>query len=165
MAPELQRGFTLVELMVVVMIIGLMFGVVALQVSGRDPGKVLDYEGERLRRCLELASQTAWLEARLLGLHIRATGYDFVEHRNGGWQAPRDPPCARHRFPAELGWSLSVDGRRWRPEAGEDEADSPQLIVDADGGLLTPFELDLTLSDQDRRLIGNSLGGIEVVNP
>lgn len=151
--------------MVVVMVMALMFGVVALQVSGRDPGRVLDYEGERVRRCLDLASQTAWLEARPLGLRIRSTGYDFVEHRNGGWQIPpRDPPCARHRFPAELGWSLSVDGRRWPREAGDDEAESPQVIIHADGDL-TPFELTLTLADQDRRLIGNSLGGIEVVNP
>lgn len=149
--------------MVVIMVIALMFGVVVLQVSGRDPGRVLDYESERMSRCLALASETAWLEARLLGLRIRPAGYGFVERHDGDWRAPLDPPCARRRFPADLTWSLSVDGRRWQHEE-EDETLAPQVLLEADGGL-TPFELDLVLAGQDRRLVGNSLGGIEVMNP
>ncbi len=109
--PTLQRGFTLVEVMVVLLIIGLMVSGVSLTVDhlhARDTERAVD----RLRWSLEASAE----RARIQGLHIAlerlADGYRFsVLHTDGRWIALEDPPVfTEQRFPDTLRWNtLAVE--------------------------------------------------------
>ena len=54
---EKQRGFTLIELMVVVLIVGLMASLVQFNVSGKRPDDSLRYESARFAAIFEVAAE------------------------------------------------------------------------------------------------------------
>ena len=85
-------GFTLVELMVVLAVVGLLGSVVLL--AGPSPEAALAREADTLATRLEQARQEAILSTRRLRVQADAQGYRFMVARNGGWQPLSGPPFA-----------------------------------------------------------------------
>lgn len=87
-APRIRpgdAGFTLVELMVVLFIVGLMAGAVLLAMP--DPRGRLADEGERFAARLKAAHDLAIVDNRPMAAVIGPRGYHFEERRAGAWQA------------------------------------------------------------------------------
>jgi len=92
-----DQGFTLIELMIVVVLIGLMSAVVMLVMP--DPrGRLID-EAERFAARAHAARDMAIVESRPMALRVTAAGYGFDMRRAGRWQPIEDKP-----FRAEV-WS------------------------------------------------------------
>lgn len=88
----MQRGFTLVELLVVLLIIGIAGGGVALALD-RTQTDDSEREVERLRRALEGAAYRAELRGRPLAVDFLTDGYRFSERQpDGGWKRLETPP-------------------------------------------------------------------------
>ena len=96
-APGISRGFTLLELLVVLLVMGLFAGLVAATARPDDRVR-LRVEAERLAQLLDLAA----VESRLTGKPI-------------AWTAAATPEGAQYRF-----W-------RWRENAGWSEAGDDSL--------------------------------------
>ncbi len=77
-------GFTLVELMVVLAVLGLLGATVLLTVPAPEPA--LRRDAELLATRLAQARQEAILSTRTLRVQADATGYRFLIARSGGWQ-------------------------------------------------------------------------------
>ncbi len=119
------RGFTLVELMVVLVIIGMAGAAVVLTMPG-DEAK-LRGEGERLAGRLDAARAEAILANRSMRATVDGTGYRFTVRRKGAWVPLADKPFQPERWDAPT----AVGGG--------------QASVDFDSvGLATPATLDLT---------------------
>lgn len=88
--PERSAGFTLVELMVVLVIMGLMASVALLAVGRPQPSlaKVAEQFGARLVR----AQEEAILTNRPVGVAVTATGYAFRTRTAQGWAPLQDGP-------------------------------------------------------------------------
>ena len=99
---RLARGFTLVEMLVVVVIIGMMAvgALLALGVVGRD--RTLETETRRIEALLDHAREMAELQTRDYGLRVTRGGYDFVvfEPRSGQWTLVIDDALRPRRLPA-----------------------------------------------------------------
>lgn len=78
-----HRGFTLIEIMVVVTIIGIMTGIIALNVSSKDPQKELDKEILRLKTIIEMAQEEALFSQQEIGIIVDEQSYKFVR-----WSSP-----------------------------------------------------------------------------
>jgi general secretion pathway protein H len=87
-----SAGFTLVEMMVVLAIVGLMTAVVAVNMpaSGDD----LVREGERLAARLGAARDNAILRNRETAAIIDANGYSFSERDGKAWRPLDEKPLA-----------------------------------------------------------------------
>jgi len=99
-----EHGFTLVELMIVITIIGLSAAVVAFVMP--DPrGRVLD-EGLRLAARTRAARNLAIVESQPISLWVTSGGYGFDRRVAGAWTPVADKPLRVERWPRGR-------GRRW----------------------------------------------------
>jgi general secretion pathway protein H len=140
-------GFTLLEVLVVVVIIAIITGmaVVSVRVLGGD--HEMDQEAARLAAVLTQARDDAMLQGRDLGMRVDAGGYDFLRYdtRNEQWVLVTDDPLLRERtLPAGVGLELRLESQpvqlplRTIPSALAPA--SPQVVVQASGDLV-PFEI------------------------
>ncbi len=99
-----MRGFTLLEMLVVLLIVGIVSGVATLALS-RNPHTDLREQGQRLALLFESAGDEAQLRGRPLAWQANATGYGFIEaDGSGGWHPLRDTLLGAQR------WTVPVTG-------------------------------------------------------
>lgn len=87
-----ERGFTLVELMVVLAIVGLTTGAVMLTVS--DPSPSVGREAEQFSARLVRAREEAVLSNRAMDVVVSRQGYRFRTRDAGAWRVLTDRPFA-----------------------------------------------------------------------
>lgn len=75
---RLARGFTLIEIMVVIVIIGIMTAMVALNVVSNDPSRGLTSEAKRFVAVVSQAVDEASFQQQELGIISTEDGYKFV---------------------------------------------------------------------------------------
>ena len=137
-AALLQRrrlhGFTLLELLVVMVIAGIVISLVAVNATPNDRGRVLD-DGQRIARLFELAQEDAQLGARPLAWEGDATGWRFLESTPQGWVPMRTDVFAPGHWRIPLDGAVVVQGGRQlgtgpvRLVFGRELIDEPQRLV------------------------------------
>jgi general secretion pathway protein H len=85
-----RAGFTLVELLMVVAIIGLAAGAVVLSVP--DPRPSVAEDAERFAARLSRAREEAILSNRPIAVDATAAGYDFMVFDGAAWSALDEGP-------------------------------------------------------------------------
>jgi general secretion pathway protein H len=87
-----EHGFTLVELMVVIVIIGLMSGAVVLTMA--DPRGRISGDIDRFAGRVRAARNSAIIAGKPIALWVSPTAYGFERRAEGQWQAVTDGPLA-----------------------------------------------------------------------
>ena len=145
-ARPATAGFTLIEILVVVVIIGVVTAGVLLSVTltGRDHD--LEQESERLVALFTYVREQAELQTREYGVRFAGDGYEFVayDRRHAAWRSvPEDEALSPRHLPAGLGVSLQVEARPVVLNAPADASDkTPQVMVFSNGDL-TSFAVTL----------------------
>lgn len=160
------RGFTLVEMMVVLLIIGVVVTFAGFSLRGDPWAERIDEETRRLAALLSLASEEAVMEARELAVRFDTDGYHFLLLRNGNWVELREDPLLRPRdLPEGMELELRLqDGAD--ATSSEENPELPQVYI-LSSGEMTPFTVHLELPEQDYRyrLTADLLGHLDWEGP
>lgn len=120
------RGFTLVEILVVVVIAGILTGTVLLGLGNSGPGRINQRALDRLAASLEVMCDQALLSGAPRGLRFHDEGYDFWRYAEAGWQPlPRGDRPAAVRWPEARGPRVQVEDL---PLRAADNARRPQVV-------------------------------------
>jgi general secretion pathway protein H len=136
-----HAGFTLIEILVVVVIIGVITAGLLLSVSltGRD--RELEKESDRLQALFTYAREQAELQTREYGVMFQDDGYQFLayDNRTAAWREVfEDDSLAARKLPDGLDFKLSVDARPvvlTKPKDSHDK--TPQVMIFSNGDLST----------------------------
>lgn len=162
-------GFSLIEIMVVIVLIGLMASAVQFTFSGNDPEKLLDKESQRFSAIFNTAAEYSMLNNIELGLVVEDNTYQFVAFDGETWVATTDTPfLAPYTLPENITIVLTLDDLPLDEppliyvlheenedsdiefsgsELDEEKKLIPQVYI-LSGGDLTPFSLRFQLTDR-----------------
>jgi general secretion pathway protein H len=139
-------GFTLVEILVVVVIIGVLSAglLLSITLTGRD--RDLEKESDRLIALLNYAREQAELQTREYGVILQDDSYEFVSYdvHRGIWRSIFEDDALRLRkLPYGLDFKLMIETRPVLLKKPADAKDkTPQLMIFSSGDL-TQFEVTL----------------------
>ncbi len=111
--PAACRGFTLLELMLVIMLIGLLATMVTLNFSGESRQERLGKEAERFQQVTQYVAETAMLKQQEWGLYVLADRYGFLyyDYNQAKWLEAEQPDGVRqHKVAADISLVLELDG-------------------------------------------------------
>lgn len=144
-----HSGFSLLELMVVLMIIGILitFGVISLNLG--DQQAKVEQEVKRIQGVLELAQEEAILKHRELALRFERDGYAFAHLEDGKWVAfENDREFRAYTLPG--GMVFYVEVKDGSIPLADDKRSSQAMVYILSSGEVSPFELTIQASDGSR---------------
>jgi general secretion pathway protein H len=142
-----ERGFSLLEILVVVAIIAIFVGAAVLSVGiATRTDRETEREIARLKGVLDLAREEALLQTRDFGVLFSRSAYRFYTYDHGlqAWIAPIDDRLlTEHAIDERLGLALVVEDREIvlaeTLATEDDEEPDPQVLI-LSSGEVTPFE-------------------------
>lgn len=165
-----QRGFTLLELLLVILIIGIILSFAALSI-GRGNERAIEDEMKRLAGLIELAAQEATLESRELAVQFNGNKYEFLALKDNKWARITGDDTFRPRtLPEEMHLTVRIEDEPVNlgtATSQETENVLPRIYL-LSSGEITPFQLILKDATNNRegansyQLNGNINGKIEM---
>jgi general secretion pathway protein H len=175
------RAFTLIEILVVVVIVGIISSFLLLSVGLLGNDRALDQQARRLGSLLELSLEEAVLQGRDFGLELMRGGYRFVELdpvRNQWSEVAGDEVLRPRQLDEGLELELFIEDRRIplaaearEIDSGDDDNDdrdrnknltedyAPHVLILSSGDI-SPFTLNiLRYADRAQKTLTVSLAG------
>ena len=160
--PTLIHGFTLLEIMIVVVTISILSSFLIVSLQGRDKTIQFENEAKRLNHVMVLAREEAILNSDILGVRFRKNCYSLMLRKNNEWKAYNDRVFGPHEIPHGIEFELFINDVI-TPLPRDESPKSPQITI-WPSGEVSPFELKIkgSLAESNYTLIGNELGNIEL---
>lgn len=156
-----QAGFTLLEILVVMVLLGIIISVAVLSTSD-GKSRQLEQDVQRLVQLVRLAQEEAILNQVELAIKFYPDGYEFQILEGEDWSPIQDSKLfSRRQFDENYELEVLHDGI----SISLREEDSGRILLLSSGDM-TPFELHLGLYYQEPEyvLTGDEMGKITVKN-
>jgi general secretion pathway protein H len=188
-----ERGFTLIEIMVVMLVIGIIMSLATLSIN-LNQSNILEDEIKRMRSLTSMASEEAIMQGEEMAVEMHSNGYQFLRLMQSGeqweWTPVKEDKLFRPRcFPPGLDMKLELEGEPAtldsmscdfgrdvldKKEDSEDvsskleeenENEIPRIFL-LSSGELTPFTVTLVWEDgSEYKLSGELTGELELQAP
>lgn len=182
-----SSGFTLLEIMLVILLMGMTAAAVTLTMGVKGPKEQMQHNAKQFIASVELILDEAVLSGKLIGIEVDNHSYQFVYRQNNKWQAfTSDRLLAKREMPPEITLELQIDGLPLVQNDEEDETFFDKPFEEADlgfekeanpidpqvlifpSGEMTNFTLNFYSKNDDNQEIkeavnGNALGRLTLV--
>lgn len=160
MSLRATRGFSLIEVLVVVAVIAVTTGIAVIAVRGVGIERTLEREARRFADFTRLACERSVASGREHGVHVASGRFGASLVRRGEWTLEREGALAPHDVAEGVRLRLVRDGVDIELSAS---LDGDPALVCLPGGELTPFELVITAAngDSEERVRGRFDGRVE----
>jgi general secretion pathway protein H len=153
--PRLS-GFTLIEMLVVLLIMGIFVGLVST-ITQPDDRAMLELEAQRLARLLDLAATKSRLTGRSTAWTAEARGYRFWQFSEDAfWTEILDDDTLRAR-------SLPPDMAILRLEVENKKSTDQMRLEFTPYGQPVSFSLQMALGDARETVVGSPIGDVSVL--
>jgi general secretion pathway protein H len=176
--PRRAAGFTLIEIMVVLVVVGMLVALATFTMGGNSLRRDLDNEAQKLFLLMQTVSEQAVLNNTEFGLVIDEEHYRFLSYdeQTGTWKPPQERLYRRRSLPEWLVVTKYIESDAPRLASGNDDDDDDERatpdVVLFSSGETTPFELELTIgsenltgSDYAHSLLSDGVSAIVWDNP
>ncbi|QFU24929.1 type II secretion system minor pseudopilin GspH [Shewanella eurypsychrophilus] len=175
-----QKGFTLMEVLLVVLLMGLAASAVTMTMTGADSKKALERTALQFMSATEMVLDETVLSGHFIGVVVDDTSYKFVYYDEGKWKPlDKDRILAERQMEHGVQISLMLDGLPLVQE--DEESDSwfdepliekteddkkkfpePQILL-FPSGEMSAFEMTFFREDEQGKeiealVVGDSLG-------
>ncbi len=127
-----QHGFTLLELLVVVVIVAILFTYTTLAIRSDSPEDIIKKEAQRMDRLVQLALEESILRGEEYGIEIFRDGYRFLRFNKNQWQPISGDKILRQR---ELPLDMEIEVR----------LEDTEIVIDPASDALSEQKLDLNI--------------------
>ncbi|QDE32892.1 type II secretion system minor pseudopilin GspH [Shewanella polaris] len=188
MTQHRQAGFTLLEVLIVALLMGLVASAVTLSVSVAGPEQELKKQAQRFITATEMVLDESVLSGQFIGIVIDEDQYQFVFYKEGKWlPVDHDRLLSAKKMDEGITLDIVIDVIDGMPLVQEDEQDEswfdepfideqteedkkkhpePQILL-FPSGEMTPFELNFNTINDDSQpvnvlVVGNALGRLTI---
>lgn len=181
-----HAGFTLMEVMLVILLMGLAAAAVTMSIGNSGPQQALERTAQQFIAATELVLDETVLSGYFVGIVVEKTSYQFVYYKDSKWHPlEKDRILSEKQMDPGVTLNLVLDGlplvqedeteESWFEEpliepSAEDKKKHPEpQILLLPSGEMSAFELSfITKTDQgeiDVLVVGDSLGRLTLGRP
>lgn len=185
MTQHRQAGFTLLEVLIVALLMGLVASAVTLTVSVTGPEQKLKKQAQRFIAATQMVLDESVLSGQFIGIVVDDEQYQFVFYKEGKWlPVEQDRLLSAQKMDDGITLDIVIDGmplvqddeqdESWFDEPFIDEQNEedkkkhpePQILL-FPSGEMTPFELNFNIDNSDNQpvnvlVVGNALGRLTI---
>lgn len=146
-APR-QRGFTLIEILIVIIILGLLATVALFSLGGSTVRRELEQQSRELLLVLQVASERAILDNSEIGVQVENNQVRFLYYvpREQSWEEFTQRPFKSQEWADTLAIALETESDPPRMPTNEENNERPDLVFFSSGET-TPFRLSMSLAE------------------
>jgi len=162
-----SNGFTLIELMVVVALIGIIMGSVVLSVGDGGQLDKVEIETKRMSALIKLLGEEAILKNKEFAIVVTETEYDFQElDKNQKWQ-PLAGDTIFHKRKMTNNSIIELELENFNVDFAAQKDDEDVKIFLLSSGEMSPFEI--TIKDLESEsyftITGSIVGVLKIEGP
>ncbi|OEY67546.1 type II secretion system minor pseudopilin GspH [Marinobacter sp. X15-166B] len=167
-SPRTHGGFTLIEILVVLVVVGLLAALAVANLGGSAQNREWENEVREIYLLMQTAAEQAILNNEELGWLLEGNSYRFVRFDDQAtrWEKAQERLFRPRSLPEWLVLTPQVESGL--PRLTTRESTLRPDVVFFSSGETTPFELQATVGrDTSRvhRIVADGIGGLEWLKP
>ena len=167
MKGNYEKGFTLIEILVVMVLLGLLSGVAVFTLGSGKLQRELEVEAQRLHTLLRMASEEAILSNSEIGFTIDDDHYEFLQYddEKQTWASSSVSVLKMRDLPEWLAPEFEREGEAkilGKDSDNTEDSKKPDMML-LSSGEVTPFSITLRVPNKDEGGFIISSDGLEEI--
>lgn len=142
-----NKGFTLLELLVVIVLLGIVTSLAVLSMGTSSTESIMEEEAKRLHALIKLVREESIIQAKEIAMEIDKQYYVFFEYKDKKWSPLANKIFHARSIPNNLEFKVNIEAQT---EIFKKEKQELLRLYFLSSGEQTPFEIKINAQDVPR---------------